>query len=710
MPELTEEKKLKRANTWVWEAQWASRKWREDSWRACELYDGGESSWTQEDWNAAIDAGIDPITTNRVFPAVNKMIGNQILGRFEIIAKGRTSKDGEIAQVMSEGIKFVMDQCQGEFLISRAHADALIPGIGCISPCFDQDPRRERVTLRYKDWKVIGWDPYSSPWWTPEHTRYVYEQPWMDIEELQALFPEKSKEIEEAYTDMAGSARDKGTLGPLFDEAQLVEDEIRTLSSSDWIDAERKRIRPVQMWYPMNELSLFALFPDGRCFEIRKDMDPNQAFQIIQSSQQVLRAIVKKMKMMTFFGDSLMLQDVPSPYGHDQYPLVPFVGYVDRWGFPYGVPRQIAGQAEEVNKRRSMALAMLKKRRVTVEKDAVMGADQEHLDALYEEANKLDGFMVLAPGGMAKFKIDELAQLSPYQIQLLNQSEFEIRDITGADSPQFSTEQSQSGISKQFDISKAAMTVASLPDNLRRSMGLIGNQVMANIQRAWTYEKVLRVTDRLTGAERYITVNKPLGPGMEVRNDITQGKYDVVISEVPVTDTMREKNLDLLLKAIEKSPPQAVPTLLIASFEMSDLPNKEVLVEKLKPLMGISPEDEDQDPKQAKQKVIAELKAQQEQAAIRQQMEQQALLSELYKKRLENAKIEAQIREITGRTTDKAVDTEIKKDQHDIDVQQAVLDSIDQGMGIAERIQGLDHADRAAEREDRMGQETGGEE
>ncbi|MCP4666927.1 MAG: hypothetical protein GY849_11225, partial [Deltaproteobacteria bacterium] len=319
------------ANGWAWEAQWAASTWRAESWRDYEMYDGGESAWTATDLARFEDAGVDPVHINRTFPTLNMLLGSQIVNRFEMIAKARTQQDGQISQVMSEGIKFIMDQADGEYLITTAFANAVIPGIGCLSPGLNEDPRKETLTIKLRDWKEIWWDPFSPPWWTPTKTRFVMWQRWADLDDIKAIFHEKRKQIDDAYNEISGANREHG-YSALMDEAQHVEEHIRSLSASEWIDTERKRIRPIEMWYPVNELCMFALYPDGRCYEIRKDMDELEAFQAIQGSQQVLRSIVKKMRVMTFFGEHLILQDEPSPYNHDQYPLIPFVGYLDRYG------------------------------------------------------------------------------------------------------------------------------------------------------------------------------------------------------------------------------------------------------------------------------------------------------------------------------------------------------------------------------------------
>lgn len=361
---------LKRLNIntaigYVEEARLAARDWRAESWRDCEMYDGEQ--WTKDDLDKAIDYGIEPLTINRTFPAINLILGTQAVTRQNIIAKARTSKDGQMAEIMTEGIQFVLDQCQGQFKLSQAFRDAVVPGIGWVQVGLDPDPRREPVRLVYRDWKEIWFDPFASPWVDPEDCRYMFYQKWVDLEVLIGMFPEKEKEIKQAYTGLC--SQDGDYLGGYGDEADDVEQDKRVLGSASWVDPNRKRVRPVEMWYPMYEDCLFALFDNGQCVEIKKSMPAQEQFQLMSACSEVVKAKVRKMRTMTFLGKEI-LQDMPTPFGHDQYPYVPFLGYVDRLGCPYGVPRQIRGQNIEVNKRRSVALALLQKRRLLIEKKA----------------------------------------------------------------------------------------------------------------------------------------------------------------------------------------------------------------------------------------------------------------------------------------------------------------------------------------------------
>ena len=139
---------------YVEEARAASRDWRAKSWRDHEMYDGDQ--WTPEDRQRAVDAGIDPLTINRIFPAINLILGSQELNRANIIAKARTAKDGQIAEIMTEALAFVLDQNDGQYRIGQAFKDAVIPGIGWLYCGFNNDPGADQARLPRLERGVLG--------------------------------------------------------------------------------------------------------------------------------------------------------------------------------------------------------------------------------------------------------------------------------------------------------------------------------------------------------------------------------------------------------------------------------------------------------------------------------------------------------------------------------------------------------------------------
>ena len=688
---MTKHPDIKQLISWVAEAQFAFSEWRSDSWDDVKMYDGGRGQWTDDDWQTAEDAGIEPLTINRTFPSINLLLGSQVLNKLDIMAKARTTKDSEIAQVMSESIKFVFDQNTGEFLISNAFKDSVIPGWGCVSPCLNDDPRKEKLKLAYRDWKEMWWDPFGSPWLEPDKCRYVYHQRWTDLSELQALFFKKRQELKEKFHELAGSQ--KNEWGSFYnDEATIVEEEKQLLTGSQWVDSDRARVRPVEMWYTLFKALWFAVFSNGRVVELKDDIPIMEQYQIVNEAQRVVAANVRKMYASTFVGD-LLLQQTETPFPHDEFPFIPFIGYLDRYNYPYGVPRQIKGQDVEVNKRRSMALALLQKRRVIAEKDVVDGGE-DGLQSLYEEANKIDGFLVVNPGKKDKLEIIEASQLSQYQITLLEQSEREIEETTGVIAERMGYgSRSQSGEAIKEKKMGASTISAPLFDNLRRSQQALGNQIVANIQGFWNEEKILRITDRMTGTEKFVALNEPMmteNGVIEIKNNITQGKYDIVVSDAPQTDTTREKNLELVIEWVKKSPPEIIPHLMSLAFELSNIPNKDQLLARLRPILGMPADIEDLTAEQIKEKTLAELEAQKEQQAKDRQLLEAKVSLEIEEQRLKNEKLEAETAQILSDIDVSRVKPLLqkKKDEDKIDLEYDKLDveGVKVGLDLVDKI------------------------
>lgn len=635
-------------HNFVREAQEVASVWRPESWTAEEFRDGLQ--YTQTDYDKLFNAGIDPMTINRVFPTVNLLVGLQIVNKYNTGAKGRTQDDTEVGQLMAEGIQFINDQSGTEFLVTKAYKDQIVPGIGWLMCCHNEDPREEKIRVAYRDWKEMWWDPFTDPWVEPRKCRYVFQQPWMDIEDLMATFPDKRQELE-AYSHQTTGDRRNSAVNIWYDEAQQVEDLKLAYGGRS---RQRRRVRPVEMWYPIYKTSLWAKFRDGTAKEIPDKADPMDAFAMIKEAREVVKATVRRMWTTTFL-DNIVLNDGPTPFNHDMYPHVPFVGYVDRFGFPFGVPHQMKGQQVEVNKRRSMALALLQKRRVVAEADVVPDSPTaaKDLEHLYEEANKLDGFMVVAPGKGGGFKIIEgidKGQLQA-QVMMLQESERELKEISGANDEAAGYKgQALSGVAQEKRQQQSAVILAPLVENLRRSMRMLGQLQIAEIQGQWTGEKVLRVTDRMTGAEKYVALNERVYDERtgtyEIKNNVTQGKFDILITEAPPTDTVREQNMNLLIEWAKKSPPEMIPHIMLMAMDLSNLPNKDMLLDKLKEIVGVNPMEENMSEDERKQRVIQTLQQHQQQTQEEAQFQQQLKGLALEKAKLENELLQAQIQSV----------------------------------------------------------------
>jgi hypothetical protein len=200
---------------------------------------------------------------------------------------------------------------------------------------------------------------------------------------------------------------------------------------------------------------------------------------------------------------------------------------------------------------------------------------------------------------------------------------------------------------------------------------MLGLLQVAEIQGQWTGERVLRVTDRMTGAEKYVSLNERVFDQRKgayvVKNNVTQGMFDIVVTEAPPTDTVREQNMNLLIEWAKKAPPEMTPHIMLIAMDLSGLPNKDMLMEKLKEIVGVRPGDEDLSEEERKQRIIQTLEQHQQQAQEEAGFQQQLKGFALEKAQLENDLLRAQIDSVRNGDPVDIMKVKVAKAKADID-------------------------------------------
>ncbi|MDD5245376.1 MAG: hypothetical protein PHU49_15315, partial [Syntrophorhabdaceae bacterium] len=457
---------------WVGDSYEAFADNRADQWRDQEMYDGVQ--WTPDQVQQLKDVlGVYALTINKTFPTVNMLLGMQMASQTDIAAKGRTIQDTDVTQIASGSIKFVLDQNEGRSKISDAFRGAVIPGFGCIEVLKNPDPRKEIVKLAVRSWQYMWWDHHGDPWFDVDTTRYVFLQKWVDLHDLVGTYPEKKREIEEAYFTAPSTA-----VSPFYPYAETgsiwrpfaATNDGNSFNGAMWFDKVRKRVMPVEMWYTVRKELTFAIFADGRAFELEGRPD-TEIGELVRACQQVVKGYVPKMRVTNFLGD-VLLEDGPTPHGHDEFPFATFVGYTNRFNQPYGVPRQIRDMDIEINKRRTTALAKLNAKRIVVEEGAV-----DDMAVLRQEAMRPDSLIILKRGKHLNENIlvEDQSNEIKSQMDLLRESEREIGEISGGISESMGYESNViSRVALQQKSQRGNMITASLFENLKKGKSRLG--------------------------------------------------------------------------------------------------------------------------------------------------------------------------------------------------------------------------------------------
>lgn len=552
---------------WYNEAKSVSSDWRDDSVEDSRFYHGGKGQWKQKDIDALEAEGRPHFSINRIKPTIDLQKGIEIRSRTDIDAKPRGALDGGTADAITSGFKYIQDQNNSDHKVSDVFFDGLKAGIGWIEICLNDDPREEEIEIAYKDWRKIGWDPYARGVLFDD-ARYMYEDRWVDLDIAQQTWPEKK----DLLTAMMEDAR--GEKGEPAQHSRELPDQYKSGAPVQFCDTTRERVRLVKMYFKKMQLGIFLKFKDGRVEETSAEAlnkDP-----LLVSNSNVIRVSkvpVQKMWCVIFSGDVILEEEKPTIYQHDHFPLVPFICYMDEDGCPYGMVRNMKDPQQEINKNRSQFTHILTTQRVFFE----TGVFKDPLGAK-KEISRPDCWIEFNMGALTqkRFQLEKETRLADMHFQAMREAKQELQEVSGAVEEQMGQQtNARSGVAIEARQRQGATVNTEPFDNLRLTKRRMGELMLSMMRQYWTYEKVIRITDDQTGADKFVTFNQG------GKNMIAQGRYDIVVADHPETETTRQWMSRTLMDFASKMGPDIALPVMQVAFEMTDIPNKDAVVKKL---------------------------------------------------------------------------------------------------------------------------------
>ncbi len=552
---------------WYEEANATSIEWREDSVEDSKFYHGGKGQWRKEDIQTLENESRPILSINRIKPTIDLQKGIEIRSRTDIDAKPRGQDDGGTADAITAGFKYIQDQNNADHKVSDVFFDGLKAGIGWIEICQNDDPREEEIAINYKDWHKIGWDPYAREILLDD-ARYIFENRWVDLDIAQQTWPDKKDEL----TAMMQDAR--GEFGEPAQHVQVKPDQYQSGKPVQYCDTTRQRVRLVKMYFKKMQMAIFLKLKDGEAIEVTEEqLRANPAIVAHPMVIRVAKIPVPKIYQVIFSGDVILEEEKPTIYQHDRYPLIPFICYMDEDGQPYGMVRNMKDPQREINKNRSQYSHIITTRRVFFE----TGALKNPLDAK-KEISRPDAWIELNPGAlnMKRFQFSQDQAVAAEHFKIMQEAKQELQEVSGSVEEQMGQQtNARSGIAIEARQRQGATVNTEPFDNLRLTKRRMGELMLSEMRRLWTYEKVIRITDDQTGGDKFVTFNKS---GV---NDISQGRYDIVVADHPETETTRQWMSRTLMDFASKMQPDiAIPVMQVA-FEMTDIPNKDKVMTKL---------------------------------------------------------------------------------------------------------------------------------
>ncbi|MEF8794429.1 MAG: portal protein [Thiohalorhabdus sp.] len=622
--------KLSQLQEWYQQAREGQYENRQQQEIDADFYDGLQ--WTQEDIDTLQARGQPAFVFNNIKPAVDWVIGTERKTRADFKVFPRKDEDREIAQIKGKLLKYVNDVNNGEYARSRAFKDAARVGVGWLEDGVRDDITKDPIFSGYESWRNIYYDPLSREKDLSD-ARYLFRVKWVDKDIALRMFPDREEAIKRSARGVSELFRSAEGQEPDDDFIRVMaehhEQELTgTVGSAAVLDGEtinpgneRDRVRLVECWY--KEPAKVQIMRGYNEALEGQEFDPqNTEHMRAESEGEVsLRETLRlKMRVAIFTGDAL-LADQETPYKHNSFPFTPIWGWRrDRDNAPYGMIRNSRDPQEDLNKRASKALHILSSNQVVADKSAV-----DDWNEAVEQIGRSDG--VIRVNGERRFEFVSDKALASEHLQLMQQDQVFIQNTTGVTDENMGREtNATSGKAIQARQEQGQAVTFELFDNLRLAMQIQGEKQLSLVEQYYDMPRKLRIVGQ-KGQSEFIEINQPRydeNGAVTFDNDITGTQADFVVDQQDFNQTTRQAMFEQLMELSSKLPADITLQMLDLVIDLSDVPNKDELVSRIRKLNGQLGPDEDQDPELKQQQ-----QAKQAEQERDQEIERQDTLSEV---------------------------------------------------------------------------------
>ncbi len=541
---------------------WTS--WRDNAVK-CFKYKEGDQ-WTPAEKKELKKRSQPETVNNQVKVTIDRMVGQFVKQRTRIGYRGRNAQtDQPVADVLSDAFLFVKQNNHLEYEEREQAEDGFTCGMGVLETAIDFDDLLEpQIRIHHIDTLEMFPDPYSRRYDWNEDAVFICRAKWVDMDEAQELYPAKKSMIRAALYDSSD-----GLLG-----------DIDSFKNSNYIDADRHRIRVVECWYKTKEKESILLMPDGSTQNVtnKKESEIKKLLKVKKTRR--IDRLKHKMKMGMFSGGILFEH---KEVDRDRFPYVPNFVHRKKSGAPYSLIEIALTMQDAINKRESKALHLLNTNQLLVERGTVRDKNE-----IQNEMARPDGFLEFEAGAISnkRVQIEKNIDLAVSQFNLHNEAKSDFRKITGVN-PDALGERSEvrSGVGIARKQAMTDIIIAPVFDNLRRSRIILAGNVLELIQKYWTERKLFYITDDLNATRQVVLNSSP-----EQTEAIKQSIFDVVVDDLPDTTTLQQEQFQNITNIL----PQILPfgpfwtTLL---FQMSDIRNKDEIVKQIQAASGPPPPD-----------------------------------------------------------------------------------------------------------------------
>jgi hypothetical protein len=617
LPKQDPSKVLLLAERWQRSA-WAQQRWAERAKQAVDFFEGRQ--WTEQQLAEMKRKKRPAFKFNMIAPLVRLVLGYHRSNKSDItFLPGQDQRASEkLAEALTRIEKVIAEGSHMDYVDTEVFLDGLISARGYYDTRLDfTNNDLGEIRTGACDPFTVYLDPDADSYDLNENHSFVMQTKFVSLDEVEAWFGKKATDLLQPFvmgqTPLAplSSMIIEDELSPVrtFGERQDIDNDFWDTFYSlvgDFIDTRRRTIRLIDAQYKVVEpKNVLIDLETGDKKVLPDDWKQDQIDKVLlyheslNQPARVQRRMVERIQWTSFAGD-LILYDHASMY--DGYTLTPYFPYFRR-GMTRGMVEDLIDPQMEKNKHRSARSEIAAK---------TANGGWKFADDTFDpvQERKLQNYGS-SPGVNIKFK--STTKHPPEQIEpggpanahklLEDDAGHDLKDIAGINEAALGQEMAvQSGRAIQAKQRQAVLSIQMYMDNFKRSKGLVGAQHLSIIQNHYTEPRMYRIMGK-NGKFSQILLNAeqqdPTSGLSAIVNDVTVGKYDVVIDDAPLSDTFLNAQFEEMLMLLQKMGPAIAPYMPLFAdliIDMSSLPRKDEWIERIKAVAEAQNQQQGQPP------------------------------------------------------------------------------------------------------------------
>ena len=503
----------------------------------CErMYLGAGRQWDADEAAALIAQKRRPREFNEILPSINAAVGHQIRNRLSISFRPRGGNADQVqADIRSKVIMQIADQAHLHWKETEVFSDGLIQQRGYYDVRMDFDKNMSgNIRITVPDPMDVIPDPDSKTY-EPEGWSDVIYTRWLTEDEI-------AQDYGQAAADAVMAARvDDADMGS-YDDTGAERSKFADPGMRGWAfdayytDAKVRRARVVERQRWVRTMSRVLYYPRTGDRRLAENLTPEVLQQQLSQGAVMTKAMQRRVKWQASTRD-IPLHDEWSPY--DSFTIIPYFAFFRR-----GQTLGLVDNAIEPQRARNKALSNFEHILGSAANSGWMSEENSIVNMSDDEfASKgaMTGLNIVVRKGSQYPQKIQPAQVPSGHDRYIEQVTNALKSVTIPDAMRGADGPDTSGLARQTQQFAAQQQIAVPLDNLGRTRHLLSEKLSALTSQFYTEERTFRITemDFTTGkpVETPITVNKFDAERGVYINDLTEGEYDVVVSEQPIAAT-----------------------------------------------------------------------------------------------------------------------------------------------------------------------------